>query len=80
MERHLKPIRDSFERCSWCEIPGPEHEGGFSFEGVGDLSGHFCNDECFKFWVQWKFVLFSYLIKKRDAAAVKTDPAKEATA
>ena len=55
--------------CDWCLSPGASHEGGFTYETLGDFSGHFCNKECFDFWVRWKSVFLEHLLKLKKASA-----------
>lgn len=45
--------------CSFCNAPGPKHEGGAEIFGEM-ISGDFCNESCFKKWLRWKGAIIAH--------------------
>lgn len=51
---------DEIKNCSYCNQPGPKHEGGGMIRGIS-VSGVFCNKICFEKWLVWKSAVLSWL-------------------
>lgn len=42
--------------CDFCGHPCAKHEGGAEI-GEVDISGYFCDKDCFDKWLKWKSTL-----------------------
>ena len=62
--------------CSWCNLPGAQHEGGGELKSV-PISGVFCDKDCFRLWINWNFSWESFLLRREEKKKEQSEKKEE---
>lgn len=70
VQSKIEPDQENinFEPCTFCGFEGATHKGGFTDILGQDHKGTFCDENCFKKWLQFKSSFIAIIKSKKGSA------------